>query len=68
LYATVSAANSGTGSAQISTSVNAAGFNWDDTSYAVFASDGSSASPANGTNLTGTLIYNFPTGGYTIKQ
>lgn len=68
LYATVSAANSGTGSAQITSSVNAAGFNWDDTSYAVFASDGSSASPANGTNLTGTLIYNFPTGGYTIKQ
>lgn len=68
LYATVSAQNSGQGSATISTSVNAAGFNWDDTSYAVFAGNGTTASPANGTNLTGTLIYNFPTGAYSIRQ
>ncbi len=68
LYATVAAGNAGTGSATISTSVNAAGFNWDDTSYAVFAGNGTDASPANGTNLTGTLIYNFPTGAYTIRQ
>ncbi len=68
LYATVAAGNAGTGSATISTSVNAAGFNWDDTSYAVFNADGSNANPANGTNLTGTLIYNFPTGAYTVRQ
>ena len=68
LYATVSAANTGTNSASISTSVVASGFNWDDASYATFVADGTNASPANGTNLTGTLIYNFPTGSYTIKQ
>ncbi len=68
LYATVSAANTGTGSATISSSVVAAGLNWDDTSYATFVADGSAASPSQGTNLTGSSIYNFPTGSYTIKQ
>lgn len=58
LYATVSAANTGTNLAQISTSLNQAAFNWDDTS----------TNGASGTNLTGTLIYNFPTGSYTIRQ
>lgn len=59
LYATFSAANTGTNLAQTSTSLNAAGFNWDDTS-----NNGGSGSTA----LTGTLIYGFPTGSYTIKQ
>ena len=68
LYATVSAANTGTGTATISSSVVAAGFNWDDASYPIFVSDGTTASPANGTNLSGTSIYNFPTGSYTIEQ
>jgi hypothetical protein len=68
LYAVVSGENTGTNKATISTSVDAAGFNWDDTSYAVFASDGSSASPADGTNLTGSSIYNFPAGSYTASQ
>jgi hypothetical protein len=68
LYATVTAANTGTNLAQISTSLTAAGFNWDDTSSAAFVADGTTASPANGTNLSGSAIYNFPTGSYTIKQ
>jgi hypothetical protein len=68
LYATVSAANTGTNLAQISTSLNAAGFNWDDATYAQFVADASAASPSAGTNLTGSSIYSFPTGSYTIKQ
>jgi len=76
LYATVSAANTGTNSASISTSLNAAGFNWDDASYATFIADGSATTGSNatvnlgtnGTNLNGASIYNFPTGSYTIKQ
>ncbi len=68
LYATVSAANTGTNLASISTSVVPAGFNWDDASYATFVADASAASPSNGTNLTGALIYNFPTGSYTVRQ
>lgn len=58
LYATISAANTGTNSASISTSLVAAGFNWDD----------SSTNGASGTNLTGTLLYNFPTNSYTARQ
>lgn len=58
LYADVSAENTGTNSASISTSLNAAGFNWDDTS----------TNGVSGTDLSGTLIYNFPSGSYTIKQ
>ena len=68
LYATVNGENTGTNDASISTSLVAAGFNWDDTSYAVFNADGSAASPSDGTALTGTLIYNFPTGSYSIHQ
>lgn len=68
LYATVSAANTGTNLAQISTSLNAAGFNWDDATYAQFVADASAASPSAGTNLTGSSLYGFPTGSYTIKQ
>jgi len=68
LYATVTAANTGTNLASISSSLNAAGFNWDDASYATFVADGTTASPANGTNLTGASIYNFPTGSYTVHQ
>jgi len=68
LYATVTAANTGTNLAQISTSLVAAGFNWDDTSTAQFVADASAASPSAGTNLTGSVVYNFPTNSYTIKQ
>lgn len=56
------------GTTTVSTSVDAAGFNWDDTSTAQFVADGTNASPTSGTALTGTLIYNFPTGSYSIKQ
>lgn len=58
LYAIVNGANTGTNSATINTSVVAAGFNWDD----------ASTNGASGTALTGSLIYNFPTHSYTIKQ
>jgi hypothetical protein len=68
LYATVAAATTSTSPASISTSLVAAGFNWDDTSTAQFVADASTASPASGTNLTGSVIYNFPTNSYTIKQ
>ena len=60
--------STGTNLAQISTSLNAAGFNWDDATYAQFVADASAASPSAGTNLSGSLIYNFPTGSYTIHQ
>ncbi|MBL8030755.1 MAG: hypothetical protein JNK33_00295, partial [Candidatus Doudnabacteria bacterium] len=56
------------GTTTVSTSITSGGFNWDDASYPVFVADASAASPANGTNLTGTLIYNFPTNSYSIKQ
>lgn len=68
VYATVSAANTGTNLASINTSLVAAGFNWDDTASAIFVADGTTASPASGTNLTGSSIYNFPTGSYKISQ
>lgn len=68
LYATISATPTAGAVATIATSLNAAGFNWDDTSYAVFVADGTSASPASGTNLTGSSIYNFPTGSYSIHN
>jgi hypothetical protein len=68
LYATVNATATANATNSISTSVVAAGFNWDDASYAAFVADGTAASPANGTNLSGALIYNFPTGSYTIRQ
>jgi hypothetical protein len=68
LYATVTAANTGTGVATISTSLVAAGFNWDDTANATFVADGTTASPSSGTNQTGSSIYNFPTNSYTIHQ
>lgn len=56
------------GTTTVSTSITSGGFNWDDASYPVFVADASAASPANGTNLTGALIYNFPTNSYSIKQ
>lgn len=68
LYATVSAANTGTGVATISSALVAAGFNWDDTASAVFNADGSVATTTAGTNQTGASIYNFPTNSYTIHQ
>jgi hypothetical protein len=69
LYATVTGTITTAGSQQsISTSLSAAGFNWDDTSYATYSSDGSAASPSDGTGLTGESIYNFPTGSYTIHN
>ena len=68
LYATVAGADTGTATQTISTSLVAAGFNWDDTSYATFVADGTTASPASGTNLDGLLIYNFPTNSYSIHD
>lgn len=69
LYATVTGTVSTSGGVtSVSTSVPASSFNWDDASYAAFVADGTTASPANGTNLTGSLIYNFPTGSYSVKQ
>lgn len=68
LFATVNGVPTASTTPGISTSVNAAGFNWDDASYAVFAGDAVVASPSAGTNLTGTDIYNFPTGSYTLRQ
>lgn len=68
LYATVNAVATANATNSISTSVSASGFNWDDASYAAFVADASAASPSNGTNLSGSLIYNFPTGSYTVRQ
>jgi hypothetical protein len=68
LYATVTGGNTGTNDASISTSLVAAGFNWDDTSYAVFVADDSAANPSDGTGLTGASIYNFPTNSYSVHQ
>ena len=65
LYATVNGVL-GSGTPLISTSL--VDVNWDDASSATFVADGTNASPANGTNLTGTLIYNFPTGSYVIHS
>lgn len=67
LYATVNGML-GSGTPSISTSLVAPGFNWDDTASATFVADGVLASPASGTNLTGTLIYNFPTESYVIHS
>ncbi len=68
LFATVAGADTGTATQTISSSLVAAGFNWDDTSYATFVADGTTASPASGTNLTGSSIYNFPTNSYSIHD
>jgi len=68
LYATFSATATAASTQSISSSLVAAGFNWDDTSYATFVADGTTASPADGTNLTGTSIYNFPSGSYSIHN
>jgi hypothetical protein len=68
LYATVSATATAASTSSISSSLVAAGFNWDDTSYATFVADGTTASPASGTNLDGSSIYNFPTGSYSIHN
>jgi hypothetical protein len=65
LYATVNGVL-GSGTPSISTSLVASGFNWDDASSATYVADGAPASPGNGTNLTGALIKNFPTGSYVI--
>jgi len=55
LYAIVTAANTGTNLATINSSLDSAGFNWDDVN-------------GGGTNLTAANVYNFPTGNYSIKQ
>jgi len=69
LYATVGGTiTTGGGTTTVSTSVDQTGFNWDDTSTAGFAGNGVVASPSAGTNLSGSLIYGFPTNSYTIKQ
>lgn len=69
LFATVTGTiSSASGVTTVSTSVPASNFNWDDTSYATFVADGTSASPASGTNLTGSSIYNFPTGSYSVHN
>lgn len=68
LFATVSGADTGTATQTISSSLVAAGFNWDDTASAVFAADATTASPSSGTNQTGASIYNFPTNSYSIHD
>ena len=68
LYATVSGTATSASTSSISSSLVASGFNWDDTSYATFVADGTTASPASGTNLDGSSIYNFPTGSYSIHN
>lgn len=52
------AAAIGSGIPTVSSSVGQSTFNWDD----------SSTNGVSGTNLTGTLIYNFPTSSFSIKQ
>ncbi len=65
LYATLTGTSNGAG--MVSTSLNQYGFNWDDTATATFVGDNISAT-GSGTNLGGQLIYNFPTGSYSIRQ
>lgn len=60
LYATVGGTAASGAKAAISTSLTAAGFVWDDTSY--------NGSGDVGVGLTGTSIYGFPTSSYTISQ
>jgi hypothetical protein len=73
LYGTVNGTQTAsTSSYGVSTSLtdNATNsFNWDDASYAQFVADNSTASPSNGTNLTGVNIYGFPiTNSYSVVQ
>ncbi len=65
LYATLVGTSNGYGI--VSTSLNRYGFNWDDTATASFVGDNISAT-GSGTNLGAQLIYNFPTGSYSIRQ
>lgn len=59
LYGTLTgAAATGSGTPTITSSIGKATFNWDD----------ASTNGVTGTNLSGTLIYNFPTGSFSIKQ
>ena len=55
---TTGAANTGSGTPTLSTSLTQASFNWDD----------SSTNGVSGTNLSGTGIYTFPTNSFSIKQ
>ena len=55
----VGAAATGSGTPIVSSALDQAKFNWDDTS-----TNGGSGSK----NLNGTLIYNFPTASYSIRQ
>lgn len=68
VYATITGASTPGALTSISTSLVSKGFNWDDTSSATYVADGTPASPANGTNLSGSLIYNFPTTSYVIHN
>jgi hypothetical protein len=52
------AAAVGSGTPIVSSSVGISTFNWDD----------SSTNGASGTSLSGSLIYNFPTSSYSVKQ
>lgn len=52
------AAAVGSGTPTITSSIGTSTFNWDD----------SSTNGASGTNLTGTLLYNFPNNSYSIRQ
>jgi hypothetical protein len=59
LYGTLTgAAAVGSGTPTITSSVASSTFNWDD----------GSTNGVTGTNLTGTLIYGFPSSSYSIKQ
>lgn len=52
------AAATGSGTPTVSSSIGSSTFNWDDTS----------TNGASGTNLSGALIYNFPTNSYSVRQ
>jgi hypothetical protein len=59
LYGTLTgAAATGSGTPIVTSSIGASTFSWDD----------ASTNGASGTNLSGTLIYGFPTNSFSIKQ
>ena len=72
LYATVGGQAATSSVASVSTSVvGGSSFLWDDASVnGTRPSDGNTTygTAGNGTGLQGTLIYNFPTGAYTVHQ
>ncbi len=55
IYATVGGTAASSGTPTVSTTATASGFNWDDVA-------------GNGTNLTGSSIYNFPATSYSVHS